>query len=169
MSSGLADPLRHNSWATRQLLAFCGALTPEQLEVSAEGTYGSILATLRHLVGAERRYRMRLAGETPEPVDPTATAGLDDLDRMMEQLSRSWDEMAAGEFAPDRVLSWTSTVSGARQEAAAGLLVAQALNHGNEHRAQIYTVLTTIGVEPPDLDAWSYGLATGRFRETPAE
>jgi uncharacterized damage-inducible protein DinB len=47
------------------------------------------------------------------------------------------------------------------------MLVAQALNHGNEHRAQIYTILTTIGVEPPDLDAWSYGLATGRFRETP--
>lgn len=167
VSDALRDPLRHNTWATKELLAFCRDLAPEQLEASAEGTYGSVLDTLRHLVGAERRYRMRLSGDTPEPVDPTDGADLEGLDRLMDENGRFWEELAAGQFDSDRVCTWISTVSGAHTEASAGILVAQALNHGNEHRAQIYTVLTTIGVEPPHYDAWSYAMATGLFREDP--
>jgi|SRR5436190_16793875 len=169
MTSGLADPLRHNSWATGQLLAFCGDLSPEQLQVTSEGNYGSILATLQHVIGAEGRYRYRLTGQEPDwPEKAEEVEDLGELARMAEDDAAFWDELAKSDFDPDRVCTWTSAVSGAHTEAAAGMLVAQVLNHGNEHRAQIYTILTTIGVEPPDLDAWSYGLATGRFRETPA-
>lgn len=168
MGGGLLDPLRHNAWATGQLLAFCRDLSPEQLRSTAEGTYGSILATLQHIVGAEGRYRLRLTGVRPDwPGDPEETEDLDELGGMAEDMAMFWDQLGAGDFDGDRVVSWVSAVSGAHTDANAGILVAQALNHGNEHRAQIFTILTTIGVEPPDLDAWSYGLAFGRFRETP--
>jgi uncharacterized damage-inducible protein DinB len=169
MGNGLVDPLRHNSWATGQLLAFCRGLRPEQLQATSEGNYGSILATLQHVIGAEGRYRLRLSGQQPQwPLAPEEVDDLAELTRMAEDNAAYWDELATGDFDGDRVCSWVSTVSGAHSEAAAGMLVAQVLNHGNEHRAQIFTILTTIGVEPPDLDAWSYGLATGRFRETPS-
>jgi uncharacterized damage-inducible protein DinB len=169
MGNGLVDPLRHNSWATGQLLAFCRGLRPEQLQATSEGNYGSILATLQHVIGAEGRYRLRLSGQQPQwPLAPEEVDDLAELTRMTEDNAAYWDELATGDFDGDRVCSWVSTVSGAHSEAAAGMLVAQVLNHGNEHRAQIFTILTTIGVEPPDLDAWSYGLATGRFRETPS-
>ncbi len=169
MSDGMVDPLRHNSWATRQLLAFCWDLTTEQLEASSEGTYGTILATLQHLVGAEGRYLARLAGrEFGWSRNPEETTDLEELSGMAEDTAQLWEEFVAEEFDPERLVSWVSPDSGAHNEARAGILVAQTLNHGNEHRAQIYTILTKIGIEPPDLDAWSYAMATGRFKETSA-
>jgi uncharacterized damage-inducible protein DinB len=49
----LAAPLRHNAWATRQLLEACQGLTPEQLRATVPGTFGTVLATLQHIVAAE--------------------------------------------------------------------------------------------------------------------
>src|SRR5688572_15344369 len=36
----------------------------------------------------------------------------------------------------------------------------QAINHATEHRAQVVTILTQQGVEPPDLSGWAYTEAT---------
>ena len=168
MTSPLFDPLRHNAWATRQLLAFCRGLDPSQLDATATGTYGSILATLQHLIGAEHRYRKRLAGEPGAWArEPEETDDLVELTSMAEDMAAYWDSVLEGDFDPDRVIAWTSADSGARTEVAAGMLIAQLLNHGNEHRSQVCTVLTEIGIEPPELDGWSYGIVSGRFTEDP--
>ena len=168
MASALTDPLRHNAWATRELLAFCRSLTPDQLQATSEGNYGTILATFQHMIGADGRYVSRLVGEPfPWPVRPEDTEHLGDLERMAGDAARAWDDVASGDFDPERLVSWIGP-DGERYEARAGILVAQALNHGNEHRAQIFTILTTIGVQPPDLDGFSYAIATGRFTELPA-
>jgi uncharacterized damage-inducible protein DinB len=37
----------------------------------------------------------------------------------------------------------------------------QAINHATEHREQIKSMLTALGVAPPDVDGWSHGVATG--------
>jgi uncharacterized damage-inducible protein DinB len=37
-----------------------------------------------------------------------------------------------------------------------GLFLLQAINHGTEHRSQIATTLTQLGVEPPEMDGWGY-------------
>ncbi|MCP4140149.1 MAG: hypothetical protein GY755_07650 [Chloroflexi bacterium] len=29
-------------------------------------------------------------------------------------------------------------------------------NHAIEHRSQIMTILTQLGIQPPDLDGWTY-------------
>jgi uncharacterized damage-inducible protein DinB len=39
------------------------------------------------------------------------------------------------------------------------------LHHGTDHRSQICTALTALGVEPPGIDAWAYGLQAGRVVE----
>jgi uncharacterized damage-inducible protein DinB len=44
-------------------------------------------------------------------------------------------------------------------EVRAGIIVAQALHHGNSHREQICAVLTSLGVEPPDIQSWAYAWA----------
>ncbi len=36
------------------------------------------------------------------------------------------------------------------------ILLTQAINHATEHRSQIMAILTHLGIQPPDLDAWSY-------------
>jgi uncharacterized damage-inducible protein DinB len=48
-----------------------------------------------------------------------------------------------------------------------GIRLAQTLHHGNDHRSQICTALTTLGVKPPALDAFSFGLQDGRVVEVP--
>jgi len=50
-------------------------------------------------------------------------------------------------------------------QAHAGVLVAQALHHGNAHREQICPILTGAGLQPPDVQAWAYADATGRGGE----
>jgi uncharacterized damage-inducible protein DinB len=169
VSNPLGDPLRHNSWATLGLLTFCAQLDRDQRSTSAEGTYGSIISTLQHMLGAEARYLRRLTDGTPAwPSEPEDVEDLAELTMMSEDEARVWESLLAEEFDPERVIAWTSAVSGARTEAKAGILVAQTLNHGNEHRAQIFTIITTgLGMEPPDLDGWSYAVATGRFTEDP--
>src|SRR6184192_1699631 len=120
MSSGLVDPLRHNSWARGPLLAFSRDLRPEQFQATSEGNYGSILATLQHVIGAEGRYRYRLSGaEPPWLGKPEEVDDLGELTRMAEDNAACWEELATGEFDGDRVCSWVSTVSGAHSEAAA--------------------------------------------------
>ncbi len=37
-----------------------------------------------------------------------------------------------------------------------GLILTQAINHATEHRAQIMTILTQLGIEPPDLSGWAF-------------
>ena len=55
-SSSLDDAFAHHVWATLRLMDTCLALGPEQLETAVPGTYGSILDTQRHLVGADASY-----------------------------------------------------------------------------------------------------------------
>ena len=38
----------------------------------------------------------------------------------------------------------------------ASLLLLQAVNHGTEHRSQVATILTQLGVVPPEMDGWTY-------------
>jgi uncharacterized damage-inducible protein DinB len=39
------------------------------------------------------------------------------------------------------------------------------LEHGTDHRSQICTALTTLGVEPPKIDVMNFGLTAGRVVE----
>ena len=45
-----------------------------------------------------------------------------------------------------------------------GFRLAQVVQHGTDHRSQICTALTSLGVEPPAIDLWAYGDATKRSR-----
>lgn len=164
MNEAVLDPFRHNAWATRELLKVCRPLTDEQLEATAAGTYGSIRATLYHLVESDGWYLGLLSGSMPEwmPDDDEPPPAMDELERWAVDVAAGWERfLAAGPVEPGRVISPREG-----EEVEAGVLIAQALNHGNEHRAQIYTLLTTIGVPFPELDGWAFGEAHGRVRET---
>ena len=39
--------------------------------------------------------------------------------------------------------------------------LAQVIHHGTDHRSQVCTILSTLGIEPPEIDVWAYGEATG--------
>ncbi len=59
---------------------------------------------------------------------------------------------------------------GKRYEMAATVVLIQAINHATEHRSQINTIRTHLGLEPLDLDGWAYADAHGQISigEAPA-
>ncbi|RPJ45605.1 MAG: hypothetical protein EHM21_09270, partial [Chloroflexi bacterium] len=63
----LVELIRYNNWANAQVFAACQKLTEEQLAASAPGAYGSIHATLGHMIAAEADYINRLTGNGPLP------------------------------------------------------------------------------------------------------
>jgi uncharacterized damage-inducible protein DinB len=40
------------------------------------------------------------------------------------------------------------------------VLIVQIINHATEHREQIKSMLSAIGITPPNIDGWDYGEAT---------
>ena len=63
----LAELFRHNLWANLTLIDLCLTLPEEILETNVPGTYGGIRETLTHVVGAEERYLLALAGGSERP------------------------------------------------------------------------------------------------------
>jgi uncharacterized damage-inducible protein DinB len=164
VNGALLEAFRHNSWATRQLLAFCRDLSEEQLAASATGTYGSIRATFNHLVLSDGRYLRRLAGGAPAWVDRPDDADLDELAARAEQAGQLWERLLSEPVDAEGVV----VVDDGALEVRAGVIVAQALHHGNAHREQICAILTSLGIEPPDIQSWEYAWATGRIWERTA-
>jgi uncharacterized damage-inducible protein DinB len=41
------------------------------------------------------------------------------------------------------------------------------VHHGTDHRSQVCTALTTLGIEPPLIDVWDFGEQDGRVLEVP--
>ena len=161
----LQDAFGHHVWATLRVIDACLALSPEQLETAVPGTYGSILLTMRHLVGADRWYLFTLSGGRVPDIDDDQMS-LAELRAAMERNGTAWAEIVAEDPDPDTVYVAHSS-DGFATHAPVGIRVAQVLHHGTDHRSQICTALTTLGIEPPAIDVWDYGMQNGRVTEVP--
>jgi len=161
----LADPFAHHVWATLRLIDTCLSLSPGQLGRSAPGTYGSILATMRHLVGADSSYLFALTGGLVPVIDEDQM-DLPELRAAMEGNGAAWSSLLAADLDPDVVVV-RHRDDGSESHAPMGIRLAQALHHGTDHRSQICTALTTLGVEPPAIDAWDFAAQDGRLVEVP--
>jgi len=162
----LADAFTHHVWATVRLIDACLALTPDQLATTVPGTYGSIIDTMRHLVGADASYLFVMSGGR-SPVIDEETMDLPELRTAMEDHGSAWSSVLAGDLDPDTVVV-RHRDDGSEGHAPLGIRLAQVVHHGTDHRSQICTALTTIGVEPPAIDVWDLAEAQGRLAEVPA-
>ncbi len=43
------------------------------------------------------------------------------------------------------------------------VVMLQVINHATEHREQIKSMLTALGVTPPSIDGWDYGEFTNAY------
>jgi uncharacterized damage-inducible protein DinB len=161
-----ADAFAHHVWATLRLIDVCLSIAPEQLETAVPGTYGSIIDTMRHLVGADASYLFVTSGGRSPAVDEESM-DLRQLRAEMAGHAEAWASVLAGDLDPDLVLV-RHREDGSESHAPLGIRLAQALHHGTDHRSQICTALTTLGVEPPSIDAWDFAQEQGRLTEVPA-
>ena len=161
----MEDAFAHHVWATLRLVDTCLPLSSEQLETPVLGTYGSILETVRHLVGADASYLFTMTGGRTSLIDEDRM-DLPELRAAMEGHGAAWSQLVAQDLEPDAI-TVRRRDDGSETHAPMGIRLAQALHHGTDHRSQICTVLTTLGVEPPAIDVWDFGEQDGRVVEIP--
>jgi uncharacterized damage-inducible protein DinB len=82
----------------------------------------------------------------------------------MEGHGAAWSWILAEDPDPDAFVVGYGD-DGAEVRSTKGIRLAQALHHGTDHRSQIFTALTTLGIEPPGIDVWEYGERVGRVVE----
>jgi uncharacterized damage-inducible protein DinB len=160
-ASLLDDAFAHHVWATERLIDECAALTPEQLATPAPGTYGSIIGTFRHLVSSDGWY-LSFFREEPAPIDEEAETSLAELRSAITTNGTAWAELLAA--GPDGEADMVEHGDGGDFHSPLGFRLAQVIHHGTDHRSQICTALTSLGLEPPEIDLWAYGEATARTR-----
>lgn len=162
----LEDAFAHHVWATLKLLDACKPLTDQQLDTAVPGTFGSILKTMRHLVQSDRGYLFRLSDGANARID-TSEMDIAEMAKATEATGAGWMNLLANPPESDRLIEGKGDEGVVYWPAA--IWVGQAIHHGTDHRSQVCTALTSLGVEPPLIDVWDYGIEHGMLHlERPA-
>ena len=154
MTVGLVDFYQHNLWANMGLLDACAHLTEEQLKTSVPGTYGRLCDTLVHLFRAEDSYVARLMGR--QPADLLKVGEFPGIETVREQARRSGEGLISVADTMDPAQVVRGTYRGEPYELPVIIVLMQAIHHATDHRSQIATVLSQLGMQPPDLSVWAY-------------
>jgi uncharacterized damage-inducible protein DinB len=164
-SQTTADPtldrlLRHMAWANAALIARLAELPDSALALAAPRNEWTVAMILEHIVMAAGGYAARLeAAPRPEPTEPPTTVA--ELPELAARCAAYDARIRAQAVAPDGPADYPYRKTAVR---ARSTILAQAIHHATEHRAQIAGALATNGIDTLDLDAldlWAYGDAEG--------
>lgn len=148
----------YNSWARHQQLAVCEELSEEQLSRPLGSSFGSLLDTLKHLLGAEwvwmERFDGREARSVPWYKETQSLASLRsrwvkveaDLSRFVAQLKPE---------ALARPLTYVN-FKGETWTYPLWQTLLHLVNHGTYHRGQVTMALRQLGAAPPAIDFLVY-------------
>jgi uncharacterized damage-inducible protein DinB len=146
---------RYNQWANRRLYAACAALPEAEYLKPRVSFFGSIHATLNHILVADRIWMGRFTGQP---------SGLKALNQIL------YPEFAglrvAREAEDASIVNWTDaldlptlngelryeTTEGTRMANPMRPLVGHLFNHQTHHRGQTHGLLSQTAVKPPPLD-----------------
>jgi uncharacterized damage-inducible protein DinB len=152
----LVKLFEHNNWANQKIIQACSAVSDEQLDAEPHSaTKGSIRRTLTHLVASQQNYFALLT--LPVEARPNTFPAYGEL-----QVSAS----ISGEGLLSLAREWPENFQETRLRTKDGyfvepwVIMLQAINHATEHREQIKSMLSSLGVTPPDMDGWDFGEAT---------
>jgi uncharacterized damage-inducible protein DinB len=150
---------RYNRWQNQNLYGVADALPDDERRRNRGAFFGSIHATLNHLLFGDQIWMSRFAG-TPKPKAP----GIPQSVSMYE----SWEDLRRERMAFDGVmldwaqrldpawldgeLTWFSGAVGREVTRPKWLLVTHMFNHQTHHRGQVHCMLTQAGVRPGTTD-----------------
>lgn len=145
---------RHNLWANLRLFEECNKLTDEQLDTSIIGVFGSIRETLLHIMRAEQGYLSRISTgkrfHSPEDASQLTISEMIATIRITGDGFIEWASIVKG---IDTVqIDWDGTL----RDVPKTIILNQVINHATEHRSQVMSIMTQIGIEPPDVSSWTY-------------
>jgi uncharacterized damage-inducible protein DinB len=149
----LVKLFEHNNWANFQIIQACSGLTDEQLDAEPKSvTKGTIRRTLVHLVSSQQGYLRTLTLPLEARLESSSVA----FAELQESAVKSGEgllELASGKQSP--LKPQLQTRDGYLVEP--WVLMVQIINHATEHREQIKSMLSDLGLTPPSIDGWSYG------------
>lgn len=149
---------RYNRWQNRSLYEAADAAGEAARRAERGAFFGSIHATLAHLLWADYIWFARLdgwekpAGGIAESARFVATwADLEAMRRIADARIVRWAEgLAPG--ALEGELAWWSGAAGREVRRPRALLVLHVFNHQTHHRGQVHAMLTAAGARPGDTD-----------------
>jgi uncharacterized damage-inducible protein DinB len=149
----------YNRWQNENLYGAAEGLSDGARKEPRGAFFGSIHATLNHLLFGDQMWMSRFAG-TPRP----KAAGIPESVGMYE----NWDELKRERVAFDIVildwaaalepawldgdLTWFSPTLGQEASRPRWLLVTHMFNHQTHHRGQVHCMLTQAGTRPGTTD-----------------
>src|SRR5262245_26423351 len=157
MNEVLIEAFRQKDWATKALIAACEKRSVDELTRPAAG-FGSILATMNHLVLADAGYVASLGGGRAAWADSETNALRELAASAEEESGARWERFLREPIDGERL----SFLDDGAYETHAAVVVMQALHHVSVHGEQVCACLAAMGVEPPDLQPWAYADETGR-------
>ena len=152
------DMARYNRWQNGNLYGVAEPLSDAERRRDRGAFFGSIHATLSHLLWADRIWMSRLAGmPRPEggiPESVTLYSDWNELKRTRATFDAIMVDWADGlDLASlDGELTWYSGAINAELRKPIWLLVTHMFNHQTHHRGQVHCMLTQAGGKPGDTD-----------------
>jgi uncharacterized damage-inducible protein DinB len=165
MTNANPDPtldrlLRHMAWANAGLIARLLEQPVAALALTSPRNEWSAGRNLAHLLNAAQAFAS-LMGGVARPPDMAAPASAEELADLGARLAATDASLIAQAIEPDALISHPDPTRG---RGLRSTILAQAIHHATEHRAQIAGALATNGNDAIDLDAfdlWEFAEAEG--------
>jgi uncharacterized damage-inducible protein DinB len=146
----------HNNWANLQIIQVCLSLSDEQLDAEPQSaTQGTIRSTLFHLVTSQRSYLRLLTLPLEERLERVSAPPFAELQKIVSISGEALLALAQDEVMTASMKAHIRTRDGFFVEP--WVIMIQIINHATEHREQIKSMLSSMGVTPPNIDGWEYG------------
>lgn len=150
---------RYNAWQNRQLTEALTGVDDDVLRQDRGAFFGSIMATLNHLLWADTIWMHRFDPSLPKPtvdssrhLEATPTFAVWTAERFrMDGTIRIWaDGLRDLDLKQD--FSWYSGVLQRELVQPLGLCVTHFFNHQTHHRGQVHSMMTAAGLKAPVSD-----------------
>jgi uncharacterized damage-inducible protein DinB len=152
---------RYNRWQNRSLYAAAGTLDDAARKAERGAFFGSIHATLCHLLWADQMWMVRFADWPPPPAGNIrdSTTMVADWAQLSADRARIDEKLIAwadglGQADIDGVLTWYSGAAGRNMTRPRDLLMLHMFNHQTHHRGQVHAMLTAAGCALGPSDVW---------------
>jgi uncharacterized damage-inducible protein DinB len=151
---------RYNQWANRRLYGACAGLPEAEYMKPRAAFFGSLHATLNHILVGDRVWMGRLTGHDP---------GIKALDQMLYgdlaglRVAREAEDAQIIAFVDgldeptfNTTLRYKTLTGGEPQATPVRWVLAHMFNHQTHHRGQAHGLLSQTAVAPPPLDLMFY-------------
>jgi uncharacterized damage-inducible protein DinB len=156
---------RYNAWANKRLYEAAFGLTGDELTRDMGAFFGSLMATLNHLLVGDTIWMCRFQGKKDEIRDLNAVLHDDlsalwkarkELDQQIIDYVESLDEAQLS-----ATVTYRTTRSPTEIEQHLAPLIVHFFNHQTHHRGQAHCIVTALSSEAPSLDLFVYQRETG--------